>query len=338
MYKWRGDKMELYVKTASGKYPIYLGRDILDKIKRHVSFEQKILLITDENIPIQLRDKVKAAVDSCYEYVCHPGEKSKTLTVYESIIKYLIENHFSRMDIIIALGGGVIGDLSGFVAATYLRGIAYINIPTTTLAQIDSSIGGKVAINVENTKNMIGSFYPPQAVIIDFDTLKSLDLRNYESGLAEAMKCGMIADASLFSLFEHYEEASIEEIVFKSLMVKKNIVEQDEREGGLRKVLNFGHTLGHGFESYGQCQEWLHGEAVALGIYKIVNEDLKKRLRPIYEKLHWPTECVYDKDRVYDYILNDKKANHNFIDVILVEKIGECKIQRMHIAELKALL
>lgn len=330
--------MELYIKTASGGYPIYLGRNIICMIKKHIHQKQKILLITDENIPFSLKNKVKSEIGDCHEYVCHPGEQSKTLTVYESIIQYLIQNHFSRKDMIIALGGGVIGDLSGFVASTYLRGIAYINIPTTTLSQIDSSIGGKVAINVENTKNMIGSFYPPQAVIVDFDTLKSLDQRNYRSGLVEAMKSGMIADPSLFSLFEQYDDALLEKIIYKSLLVKKNIVEQDEREGGLRKVLNFGHTLGHGFESYGQCQELLHGEAVALGIYKIVNDDLKKRLRPIYEKLNWPMDYVYDKDAVYDYILNDKKANHDTIDVILVEKIGQYKIQRMNIAELKALL
>lgn len=331
--------MKLIVKTNKGEYPIYLEKGCLNHLSDYINIERKVLVITDKKVPTHYLEKVKSQIPLCFTYITPNGEKAKSFAIYEKIIEYLVANKFNRHDLIIGLGGGVIGDLSGFVAATYLRGIDFVNIPTTTLSQIDSSIGGKVALNVGKTKNMVGCFYPPQQVLIDFETLETLSQRHFNNGLVEALKSGLIYDRSLFELFEHYDPKMIETIIYKSLLVKKAVVEADEYETGLRKILNFGHTLGHGFESYFDLKKLFHGEAVALGMYKVIsNEKIKEKLTKIYDQLNLKTKIEYDQEKVFSYILNDKKSDKKKITMVFVDEIGKSYLKDVDLEQVRKYL
>ena len=249
--------MELKVNLKENSYSIILGYDILKTIDNYCSLNRKVLIISDNNIPNLYSDII---LDKClegYKFIIESGEKSKNIDNYCLINKFLLDHKFSRNDLIIAVGGGVVGDLSSFVASTYKRGIDFINVPTSSLAMIDSSVGGKTAIDFNGIKNSLGTFYQPKLVIIDFNTLKTLDKRNFNNGLVEALKVGLIKDKSIINLFNNYE-SNIEEIIIKSLKAKINIVEKDEKEKKLRKILNFGHTIGHALEAYFDSNELLH--------------------------------------------------------------------------------
>ena len=259
----------------------------------------------------------------------------KNIDNYCLINKYLLDNEFSRNDLIIAVGGGVVGDLSSFVASTYKRGIDFINIPTTTLSMIDSSVGGKNGINYEGIKNVLGTFYQPKLVLIDFDVLKTLDKRNINNGLVEALKAGLIKDKEIIDLFDDIDN-NLQEIIIKSLKVKISIVEQDEKEKDLRKILNFGHTIGHAIELTNQSI--LHGEAIARGILYLLKGDLKKQIYNILNKLNIPLKYSLNKDEVIQLIKNDKKINNDYLDLIVVEEIGQAKIQKITIEEIKEIL
>ena len=265
------------------------------------------------------------------------GEQTKSLDTYRSLCSLLLDEGFSRKDCVIALGGGVMGDLVGFVAATYMRGIDFINIPTTTLSQIDSSIGGKVAGNLGDVKNIVGGFYQPKCVIIDFDTLKTLPERHYNNGLVEAVKAGLIYDEELFRLFETQDpKEHIEEIIYRSLMVKKAVVEQDEKEQGLRKILNFGHTVGHGVETINGLSKLYHGECVAIGMFPMLeSEELKERLRAVCEKLHVPTHSSVDHNMLMNLIRKDKKAAGDRITVVKVGQVGHAHLEEITMNELE---
>ena len=234
----------------------------------------------------------------------------------------------------------MIGDLSGFVAATYMRGIEFINIPTTTLSQIDSSIGGKVAINLDGIKNCVGAFWQPKMVLIDPDVLATLPQRHINNGLAEALKAGLIRDESLFELFETDDPMEhIEKILYKSLMMKKKVVEIDEREIGVRRILNFGHTIGHGIESYYHLHDVYHGEAVALGMMKMIkDETIRERLHPIYQRLNLKEDIDYDRQQVYDFITKDKKIDGGTLTIVLLRKIGEAYLKDIPTEKIKEYL
>ncbi len=250
----------------------------------------------------------------------------------------MLLNGFSRKDCVVAVGGGVIGDLSGFAAASFMRGIDFYNIPTTVLSQVDSSIGGKVAINFEGIKNIIGAFYQPKCVLIDPDVLNTLPQRQISNGLAEAVKMGLTSDASLFELFENGEIAdNIEEIIIRSLNVKKSVVEQDEKEAGLRKILNFGHTIGHAIES-NKFGELYHGECVALGMLYMCSQSVCERLIPVLKKLNLPTKTNYNKNEVIKALSHDKKSSEDCIAVIYVDEIGHFKIREKTVNEIAELL
>lgn len=322
--------MKLNINLKDAEYPVYLEKDILSKIFQYVNLQRKIMIITDTNVP---KDYIKIVQSQCkesYIYRIQSTEHSKCLNVFEDICKTMLKYHFSRNDCIIALGGGVVGDLSGFVAVSYMRGIDFIQVPTTTLSQIDSSIGGKVAINLNDTKNILGAFYQPKAVFIDFNTLKSLPKRHYNNGLVEALKAGLIYDSELFNIFENKNiDDHLEEIIYRALCVKKDIVEKDEKEMGLRKILNFGHTIGHAIESYFQLSTYYHGECVAFGMLYFVNEDIKERLLPIYKKMDLPCDIPYNRDEVFNYIKNDKKAMDDSIMTVQVNHIGNAELVPM---------
>ncbi len=321
--------------NCSRNYPIIIEKGCLKDIKKYIDDNRRIMIISDDMVPQEYCDALKLQLNNCDVKIVKHGEGAKSFEIYEDCLRTLLKLNYSRHDLIIALGGGVVGDLAGFVASTYKRGIHFINIPTTTLAQIDSSIGGKVAINVDEIKNCVGAFYQPSLVLIDPEVLNTLSKRHYNNGLVEAIKAGLIGDEALFKLFEE-DNLDIEQIIYRSLLVKKRVVEQDEKEEGIRKILNFGHTFGHAYESYYHLHDYYHGECVALGMMVVLDdEDIKKRLAKILHRLDIPTSCNANRNEILHLLLNDKKADHNMIDLVKVDKIGEAKIINMPIKELE---
>lgn len=331
---------QIHVDLKENSYDIYLKRGILQEIGKHIDLQRKIMIITDDQVPQEYAHTLLKQCAYGHLAVVRHGEEAKSMEVYKELLENLLQHNFSRKDCVIALGGGVIGDLSGFVAASYMRGIDFINIPTTTLSQIDSSIGGKVAINLDEVKNIVGAFYQPKAVFIDPDTLATLPKRHYVNGIVEAIKAGLIYDASLFELFETgdiYDD--IEMILEKALRVKKDVVEKDEKEQNLRKILNFGHTIGHAIESYYHLETYLHGECVAMGmLYFIKDETLKQRVLSLYKKLGLSTDVAYDSDKIYDLLSKDKKASNDYITIVEVEELGSAQLKEMPLTSVKELL
>ena len=247
----------------------------------------------------------------------------------------MLDFGMTRSDCAVAVGGGVVGDLTGFAAASFMRGIDFYNVPTTLLSQVDSSIGGKTAVNLGVVKNIVGAFYQPKAVLIDTDVLKTLSKRHYAAGLAEAVKMSLTSDSELFSIFEKEEisDKNIEDVIVRSLEIKRKVVEEDEKEAGLRKILNFGHTLGHGLEAEGELSGLYHGECVALGMLPVCSDDVRARLIPVLKKLGLPTKFDGNLERALDYVSHDKKCSGNSVSVIFVEKVGSFKIEKMSVAD-----
>lgn len=332
--------MKLHMNLGEHSYDIIMERGALSQLNQYIELKHKVMIISDDLVPRAYIDTIAAQCAECVVHIVKHGEQAKSLAVFETICADLLKHHFSRKDMIIALGGGVVGDLSGYAAASYMRGIDFIQIPTTTLSQIDSSIGGKVAINFNGVKNVIGAFYQPKLVLIDPETLKTLPRRHYINGLVEALKAGLIYDSSLFQLFENGDiDADIDEIIAKALAVKKAVVEQDEKEQGLRKILNFGHTIGHAIESDNHLQDFYHGECVAFGmLYFMKDASLQARTKAIYQKLGLPTEISLNHDGWLALMQNDKKADHDTIDTVWVDKVGIAEIKQMRLTEIAALL
>lgn len=331
--------MKLHMNLGENSYDIYLERGILHKLQDYVDLQRKVCIITDNGVPSIYAETVKQQCKEGYIYTVVSGEESKSLQVFEQICTFMLAHNFSRKDCVIAVGGGVCGDLSGYVAASYMRGIDFIQIPTTSLSQIDSSIGGKVAINLSKVKNIIGAFYQPCAVFIDPNTLETLPQRHFYNGLVEALKAGLIYDETLFSLFENGNiQANLEEIIYRSLCVKKDVVEKDPKEQGLRKILNFGHTIGHAIESYYHLDTYLHGECVAMGmLYFLDNETLKQRVQAIYQNLHIPETPNFDSDKVFQYLTKDKKASGKSITIVKVAEIGKAELEEVTLDSLHQL-
>lgn len=321
--------------NSNTKYNVLIEKNLLDNLKKHLPLKGKVLLSYDSNLPADLINKIKKQFDNIYMFKVLAGEASKSIEVYEKMLLFLLENEFSRKDHIIALGGGVVGDLTGFVASTYKRGLNFYNIPTTTLSMVDSSIGGKVALNLGNVKNAVGNFYNPKKVLIDLNVLDSLPKRQFYNGLVEALKSGLIMDKKLYEIFlkENYLD-DLERIIYSSLKVKKKVVEKDFREENLRKILNFGHTLGHAIESYFKMEELLHGEAVACGmLYMIDNEELKLSVTNILKKMNINCDIKYDKKEVLKLVINDKKTSNGCIDIIKVNSPGKYLIHNISLKE-----
>ena len=328
--------MILSVQTEKFVYPVYLERHVLRRAGELLDLGRKCMIVTDENIPSSYVDKVRRQCGAPSLFVLSPGEKSKTLSSYEAILKKMLEEGFTRTDCVIALGGGVVGDLAGFVAATYLRGVDFYNIPTTVLSQVDSSIGGKVAVNFGGLKNMVGAFYPPKGVLIDPDTLESLPPRQIANGLAEAVKMAMTFDEAFFSLFETGDvRENMEKIIEKSLLVKKTVVEQDEKEAFLRRVLNFGHTLAHAVESEKSRTEdpLYHGECVALGMIPMCSPEARARLLPVLKKLGLPTRAGIPGKDLKRALSHDKKMRGKDITLIRVDRVGSYRTETLPFSE-----
>lgn len=317
------------MELGKNSYNIELKRGNLNKASELLSLNRKVMIITDEGVPITYVEKVAEQSKEAYIKVVPQGEGSKSLQTAEVILSEMLEHQFSRKDCVVSVGGGVVGDLGGFVASLYMRGVDFYNIPTTVLSQVDSSIGGKTAVNLAGIKNIIGSFYQPKAVLIDPDTLDTLPERQILNGLFEAIKMGATNDRELFELFLHGDwRTHLDLIIEKALLVKKCIVEQDEKESHLRKILNFGHTIGHGFESAAHGR-FLHGECVALGMLYMSSEEVQEQLCEIYENLGFelPEFYSFNLEEVKEAVVHDKKASDGNCSVVFVSEIGNGSIE-----------
>jgi len=333
------DPKILSVTYEGGEYDILLGRGILQKVAEHLPLGRKVLVVTDSGVPSAYAQKV---AESCLDptLVTLPmGEATKSLASLEHLLSVMLQKGFTRSDCVVAVGGGVVGDLSGFAASAYMRGIDFYNIPTTLLSQLDSSIGGKVAVDFLGVKNIVGAFYPPKKVLIDPDVLKTLDRRQFSAGLAEAIKMAATCDADLFQLIEQSEdiEKDIDRIILGGISVKRCVVEQDPKEAGLRRVLNFGHTVGHAIESMGEGK-WLHGECVAMGMLTMCSEKVANRLKPLLQKYNLPTEIPQEKEKLLALMRHDKKAKGKTVTVVYCPEIGSFSFLETKDTELSSYL
>ena len=325
---------EIRVSLGERSYPVYIGRGLLSRVKELFDLSRRVLVLTDAGVPREYAEAVARASDSPLVITVKEGEGSKSLAIYEKILTEMLQAGFTRGDCVVAVGGGVVGDLAGFASASYMRGIDFYNIPTTLLSAVDASVGGKVAVNLSGVKNAVGAFYQPRGVLCDPSLLSTLPARQVSAGLAEALKMAVTLDASLFALFEDGEPTErLDEIIGACVRIKASVVEKDEREGGLRRVLNFGHTVGHGIESRAGIEErengLYHGECVALGMLPVCSPDVRARLLSIYKRLSLPTVSPVSPDAVFEALLHDKKAEGKFINAIFVEKIGTFEEKKM---------
>lgn len=320
--------MKTRVELGENSYDIIIERGSISRFASLTGISGKVLVVTDSGVPCEYSKAIAAQFGEAYIYTVEQGEKSKSLESFKDILSFMLGKGFTRKDSVVACGGGVVGDLSGFASACYMRGIDFYNFPTTVLAQIDSSVGGKTAVNLDGIKNPIGAFHQPRMVIIDPDVLSTLPKRQISNGLAEAVKMSLTCDAALFEAFEKGDYLSdIDNIIFRSIEIKRKIVEQDEKESGLRAVLNFGHTIGHGIESEEKLNGLFHGECVALGMIPMCSEEVKERLVAVLKKLSLQTKAGFDEDKVLSAILHDKKAQSGIINTVFVDKIGSFEIK-----------
>lgn len=330
--------MVIKMNLEKNSYDIVVERGALKQVGQLFNLDRKVLIVTDDGVPKEYSESVAAQCKEPIIKCVAQGEKSKDIDTYNKLLSLLLEKGFTRTDCIVAVGGGVVGDLAGFVAASYMRGIDFYNLPTTLLSQIDSSIGGKVAINLDGIKNIVGAFYQPKKVLIDPDVLKTLPERQISNGLAEAIKMSLTSNKELFEFFEREDIAeNIDKIIIESLKIKKSVVEQDEKENGIRKILNFGHTLGHGIESSGDFKDLYHGECVALGMLPMCSKEVRERLVSVLKKVNLPIKIETNIDSIIGAIGHDKKFDGDLLTVIFVKTPGEAlmkKIDKKELAEI----
>ncbi|MBR5112575.1 MAG: 3-dehydroquinate synthase [Clostridia bacterium] len=309
-------------------YDIIIEKGCLDKAGDYLPADRKALIVTDSGIPAEYAQKVLSfCAEGSIIKTVPQGEESKNFDNLKDLLRTMLEAGFTRRDCVIAVGGGVVGDLSGFAASIYMRGIDFYNIPTTLLSQVDSSVGGKTAIDFEGVKNIVGAFYPPKAVLIDENVLSTLPLRQLNNGLAEALKMSMTCDSELFDIFENgnpYE--NIGTVIEKSLLIKTDVVNKDEKEQGLRRVLNFGHTIGHGIEAE-QSGRLYHGECVAIGMIPMCSPETAERLKRILKELGLPCDFDGDAEKVYEAMLHDKKSGQGNITAVFVDEPGSFRFE-----------
>lgn len=330
--------MIIPVKADSASYDIVIGKGILKDASHLLNLERRVLIVTDSGVPAEYAKTVSDLCKNPSIITLPQGEKSKNFDEFRHILSKMLKEEFTRTDCVVAVGGGVVGDISGFAAACYMRGIDFYNIPTTLLSQVDSSIGGKTAIDFGGIKNSVGAFYQPKKVIMDTEVLKTLSRRQLMSGLAEAIKMAVTCDEQLFSLIENSKDiyADLQNILEAAVMIKKNVVEKDPKESGLRRVLNFGHTLGHAIEA-SENGKLLHGECVALGMLPFCSPDVRTRLSAVLKKYSLPTEIIKKEDLI-PYINHDKKLTKDGIITVFSDKIGTFGFRKMSADEIISLL
>ncbi|SMF79938.1 3-dehydroquinate synthase [Candidatus Pelagibacter sp. HIMB1321] len=346
--------IKLNVKTNSDNYPIIIGSNLIKNISSHLSKNSIIfnqcLLVIDKNVPKKLINKISQGLKKkkIFKFNFDANEKNKNIKIVNEILKILLNKNFSRQDCLITVGGGITGDVGGFAASLYKRGLNFINIPTTLLSQVDSSIGGKTGVNTKEGKNLIGNFYQPKMVISDTEFLKSLPKREIICGYGEIFKHSLILNKNFFKYLNinwskvlNLKSPFIEKAIYESCKIKKTIVEKDEKEKNIRKVLNFGHTFAHAFEaSLGYSKKLNHGEAVILGIVTALQFSLNV-------KLIKPNQCRFiinhivkaelpsnikdyfskkDLSKILKFMTKDKKNSSEKINLILLKKIGSAVI------------
>lgn len=323
--------------NASQSYQVLIGEGLLKDIGMHLLKVLvkpcKTVIISDSNVyPLygkQVQERLESVGFTVLHYTFPAGEASKNASVYLEILNFLAENHLTRSDAIIALGGGVVGDMTGFVAATYLRGISYIQIPTSLLAMVDSSVGGKTAIDLPAGKNLVGAFYQPKLVLCDLSCLDTLPAPIFSDGCAEVIKYGVLYDEKLFSHLETYGlNFDRERVISRCVELKRNVVAEDEFDTGARMRLNLGHTIGHGIEAQSNFSI-SHGQAVAIGmmiVSKAGCPEISGRLKAVLEAFSLPTSTVFTAKQLYFSALSDKKRAGGTVHLIIPDRIGSCSI------------
>lgn len=334
--------MKTITVNTKSSYDVFIGSGLIHRLSDFLPAKtdsQKVVIISDSIVwPLYgstITDQLRAMGFDTFHYVFPAGEEHKCAHTYLSIVEYLATNHFSRSDLLIALGGGVVGDITGFVAATYLRGVSYIQVPTSLLSMVDSSVGGKTAIDLSSGKNLIGAFYQPKMVICDIATLASLPQEIYRDGCAEVIKYGILFDEALFSHLEVYGLSfDAEYVISRCIELKRDVVTVDEFDRSERQKLNLGHTIGHGIEASSNYQI-THGQAVAMGTAiiaqfaehrAICSNDIVIRIQNILQKFGFNLDFFISSDEIVPYVLSDKKRSGNFIKIIVPESIGKCSI------------
>lgn len=358
----RGPAPSVRVGLRERSYDIYIGRGILAGLGRALSGltrTKRVAVVSNPTVfPLYgpaVMESLKSAGFNAVSIIIPDGEEYKCLDSANSIYGKLLQEKFERSSFLIALGGGVIGDITGFVASTYMRGINFVQVPTTLLAQVDSSVGGKTGVNHPMGKNMIGAFWQPSIVWIDTDTLKTLPERELLSGLAEVIKYGVIKDEPLFSFLEKEKERilalnaeSISHIVKRSCEIKAHIVGLDERESGLRAILNYGHTIGHAIETLTGYTEYLHGEAIAIGMrieaeiaskIGLLKTEDAKRIKELISSYRLPVDMPRKLrlEDIYAAMQVDKKVSEGAIRAVLPERIGSIRIEKIEKKDLEGL-
>ncbi len=346
--------MKIIEVKASKSYQVHIGSGILptlgDRIKE-VCSASKACIVSDSNVfPLHGAVTIASLEDAGFDvvhFIIPAGEESKNGAVYLELVNFLAENQLTRSDCLIALGGGVVGDLTGFAAATYLRGIAYIQVPTTLLAMVDSSVGGKTAIDLPAGKNLCGAFCQPKLVLCDIDTLTTLPEDIFRDGCAEVIKYGVLYDPVLFA---HLTKEGLsfrrEEVIARCVELKRDVVMEDEFDTGARMKLNLGHTIGHGIEAQSHFAI-SHGKAVAIGMAivaraaaknGICSDDTAVQIISTIQAYGLPTDTEYDSQSLYSSALSDKKRAGSTVSLIVPTAIGDCRIVPTPVSELKSFI
>ena len=331
--------MILSMQLGKDSYDIVIERGVLAKAGELLDLDRRVLVVTDDGVPSLYAQKILEQSKDGVLVTLPAGEATKDFSFFRQLLSRMLEASFTRKDCVVAVGGGVVGDLAGFAAACYMRGVDFYNLPTTLLSQVDSSIGGKTAIDLDGVKNIVGAFYQPKKVLIDPDTLQTLDPRQFSAGMAEAIKMAATSDAALFERIKNSTdiEADLEEIITKALQIKKDVVEQDPKEQGIRKILNFGHTIGHAIESLNEGK-LLHGECVALGMLPMCSEEVRAELLPVLQKFNLLVDLTWGKEQLMPLILHDKKMQKDGLSVIFVPAIGSFEIREITPEQMEELL
>ena len=324
----------LFVRAGAG-YDVTVERGALQKAGQLFDLDRRVLIVTDTGVPQNHVAAVAAACREPHTVTVPAGEASKTLPVWQRLLETMLAENFDRHDCVVAVGGGTVGDLAGFAAATYMRGIDFYNVPTTLLAQADAAVGGKTAVDLSGVKNAVGAFRQPRGVLIDPDVLQTLSPRLVAEGMAEIVKMALTSDAALFDgLSAGLYRTDIENVLLRALTIKRDVVERDELEKGPRRVLNFGHTLGHGIET-AAGDKLLHGECVALGMIPFCAPAVRRKLLPLLTALGLPTRFEGDAEAVLEAVRHDKKSAGDAITVVTVPSIGTYQEKTVTLPQLR---
>lgn len=343
--------MEITVKSGTRTYPVIVGHGLLGRLGDELApfaAGKKIAVVTDDNVRSLWLDKLLAVLPAGTPvYTLPHGENSKNWATAGAIVEWLAGEKLTRSDLVIAFGGGVVGDMAGFAASVYMRGIDYVQVPTTLLAGIDSSVGGKTAVDLTAGKNLAGRIYPPVAVLFDLDVLSTLPPAEWKCGIGEAVKYAVLAGGEIFSLMEGdlHADGNLERLVALCVDYKRRIVEEDENETGKRRLLNLGHTVGHAIETESGLG-FPHGVCVAMGIAVIARASIKKgllgktdylRITSLLQKYGFP-ECPYSVRVMLPRLAHDKKLTDGTLKAVVIYGVGDCRIKEMTLSDIEEFL